>query len=145
MSNAKNPRFKTDAPEGAAPVKHVDPASMNVSPEWNETLSKLNLTPVFVELKYSQCVIDQTGFETELGAELTKADLGHFDARKPGDPFRLDFYVHTKALAAGLQFIKAKLKKLGILNSCKIGYMDQADKICRVFYPTPAKPAASKP
>jgi hypothetical protein len=136
------PRFETDGPADQSP-KHTDPALANDCIEWLETIAKLGFTCVCVQMKYSEAVILRAGpqFPEILGQELTASDLGHFDSMKQGDPFDLYFYGHTKKLPTALEFIRARLDQLNILDLSKIAFADLEGKVWRTFYPAIAPEA----
>jgi hypothetical protein len=117
-------------PDGA-----IDPADANGNLEWLETMGKAGFSVACIQAPYSPELRANSDFEKRLGSELAEAGLGHLDSAKWGDPVTFFFYLHSKSLAAGLQFIKSRLAAIGLLPQVRIGYADTGDKCWRKFYP----------
>jgi hypothetical protein len=121
-----------------AAAKSADAADANLSWEWVAGVAgKIGFTVAVVELRFAREKVERAGpgFEQRLGADLLGAQLGHFDALKQGEPCKLFFYLHTETLPAGLKFLRDGLEKLGLLEICKIGIADPAERVWRTWWP----------
>ena len=137
MSNDPRPRFAMPpAPDAGVPGGAIDPADINASPEWIELCAKIGFTLVAVKAARSQDLCQNSGFEEELGRELTDANLGHFDSEKYGtfvhsdgvkcgNPVTFFFCCHSRKLPAALKLIKARLSVIGLLPHVRILYADR--------------------
>ena len=136
MSEEANARFSKDsgAATGQGPMA-IDPAAANQDIEWVELVGKLGLTTVAVQISYSAELWENSGFEQDLSRELAQGGLGELDSVKWFNLIVFFFYVRTQDLAAGLQFIKARLAAIGLLPRVKIGVADLESRTWRVFYP----------
>src|ERR1035438_9861152 len=149
MSKETNPRFSQDpAPANAGGVidsvtvtregapQAVDPAAASWRFEWLDVCAKIGLTAVVVETPYSAALWEASGFEKRLDSELRTANLGQLDSIKYFNPLAFFFYIPTEKLAAGLEFIRANLAGIGLLqHGVKIGYADLESKVWRGVYP----------
>ena len=134
--SAEHPRFGQDAvPAGATPPSSVDPAIYNTSLEWIKLCAKIGFTVVVVKAPWSPELWQNSGFEEDLGSELTEANLGHYDSAKYGkhvhsdgakygNPVTFFFCVHSPKLPAALRLIKDRLAAIGLLPHVKIAYAD---------------------
>jgi hypothetical protein len=136
MSADLHPRFDQGAaPAAGAPSGAIDPADANRCWEWVQAMGKIGFTVAVVEIKYDPKALEQFGPPEVLAAQLISEELGHWDSIGLGAPFKLYFYLVTKTIPAGLQFIKERLTALGLLGDCKIGHADAKDRCWRTFYP----------
>jgi len=136
MSNDLHPRFAMPhAPGAGAPSGAVDPADVLASREWIELCAKIGFTLVAVKAPWSPELWQNSGFEEDLGRELTDANLGHYDSSKHGkfahsngpkygNPITFLFCLHSTKLLAALQFMKARLAAIGLLPHVRILYVD---------------------
>lgn len=129
-------RFSTDGLGIPAPAPAaLDPADANYTGAWNETLGKLGLSVIVIQMDRCNKVFADAEFIESLGEEMNRAGLGRFDSVQYEPRIRFFFYAGTACLGEALNFLKSGLEKCGLMDLSAIGYFDATEKIWRTFHP----------
>ena len=127
-------RFSTDDLSSLAqkPVA-IDPADANYSVEWIDSIGKLGLSVIIVQMDRCPQSFASSEIIASLGEEMWKAKLGHLDSSQWHPRIRQFFYAKTKHLGDALNFLRSGLETSGLRDISTIGYFDATEKIWRTF------------